>query len=115
MGIFLGFGNGSFTEQVTFSTGDVSAPWYAIAGDFNKDGYLDLATANYGTSSVGVLTGYGNGSFGNLQTYTTGSGSNPTHVNIGDFNNDNQLDIIVGDETTTNVGVLFWLWGWNIC
>jgi hypothetical protein len=28
-------------------------------------------------------------------------------VNIGDFNKDNQLDIIVGDHITTNVGVLF--------
>ena len=82
---------------------------YAIAGDFNKDGYLDLATANYGTSSVGVLTGYGNGSFGNLQTYTTGIRfQSSIYVNLGDFNNDNQLDIIVWTMTLlTNVGVLF--------
>ena len=82
MGIFLGYGDGSFAKQITSSTGAESNPWYAIAGDFDRDGYMDLATANYATSSVSVLFGYGNGSFGNLQTYTTGKGSSPTFVNL---------------------------------
>ena len=99
IGILLGYGNGSFERQITFSTGDNSHPWSVIAGDFNKDKYVDLAIANYGTSNIGVLYGCGNGTFGNLQTYTTGTGSNPTKVNVADFNNDNLLDIIVSDET----------------
>jgi hypothetical protein len=45
VGIFLGYGNGSFVEQVTFSDGVDSAPYYTVAGDFNKDGYMDLASA----------------------------------------------------------------------
>ena len=73
----------------------VPTPWYAIAGDFNKDGRLDVASANYGTSNVGVAYGYGNGSFGNLQMYSTGVGSNPTNLQVGDFNNDDWLDIII--------------------
>jgi hypothetical protein len=107
VGIFLGYGNGSFAEQMIFSTGADSAPWSAVTGDFNKDGQLDLAVANYGTSNVGVLYGYGNGTFGNLQIYSTGIGSKPTSVQVADFNNDNQLDIIVGDETLNRLGVFF--------
>ncbi|CAF4099052.1 unnamed protein product, partial [Adineta steineri] len=107
IGIFFGYGNGSFTKQLLVSCGDHSSPWYAIAGDFNQDGRLDLATANYATSSIGVFYGYGNGSFGNLTTYSTGINSNPVSLKIGDFNNDNQLDIIAVDETSTNVGIFY--------
>jgi hypothetical protein len=107
VGVFLGYGNGSFAEQVAFSTGAGSSPWYAIGGDFNRDGKLDLAIANYGKSNVGVLYGYGNGTFGNLQIYTTGIGSNPTSVKVGDLNNNNQLDLVVTDETSNNVGIFF--------
>jgi hypothetical protein len=107
VGVFLGYGDGNFAKLMTFSTGDDSAPWYAVARDFNRDGTLDLAIANYGSSNVAVLYGYGNSSFGNLQTYATGDGFNPTHVNVGDFNNDNHLDLIVSDETSSNVGIFF--------
>ena len=107
VGVFLGYGNGSFAEQMTFSTGDDSSPEYAIAGDFNKDGWLDLATANLGVSNVGILYGYGNGTFGNLQTFTTGVGSNPINLMVADFNNDSQLDILFGDENSDNLGIFF--------
>jgi streptogramin lyase len=107
VGIFLGYGNGSFAEQVIFSTGNNSSPYDATVGDFNKDGRFDLAVANYGTSNIGILYGYGDGTFGNFQTYATGIGSSPTHVEVGDFNNDNQLDIVVGGQTIPNVGVFF--------
>ncbi|CAF4153809.1 unnamed protein product [Rotaria magnacalcarata] len=107
IGIFLVYGNGSFAEQLIFSTGPSSSPQFPIAGDFNKDGQLDLAIANYGTTNVGILYGYNNGTFGNLYTYVTSIGSHPTNVQVGDFNNDQQLDIIVVDEVSNNVGIFF--------
>jgi hypothetical protein len=105
--VCLGYGNGRFAKELSYSTGANSVPWYAIPADFNKDGRIDLAIANNGTSSIGIFDGYGNGSFGNLKIYTTGTASNPTHVGVGDFNNDNQLDLIVSDETSNNVGIFF--------
>ncbi|CAF1192554.1 unnamed protein product [Adineta ricciae] len=105
--VFLGYGNGSFTEQITSFVGLGSYPWYAVTGDFNKDGQLDVASANYGRGDIGVAYGYGNGSFGNLQTYSTGIGSNPTHVQISDFNSDSWLDIITTDENRNSVGIFY--------
>src|SRR5262249_24496799 len=39
------------------------APVALVAGDFNRDARLDLATANHGSGDVSVLLGLGTGSF----------------------------------------------------
>ncbi|CAF1413812.1 unnamed protein product [Adineta steineri] len=107
VGVFLGYGNGSFSTQMTFSTGTSTAPWSVAVGDFDRDGRLDVATANYASNNVGVLYGYGNGTFGNLKTFSTGFNSLPTFVDVGDFNNDNILDIAVSGLNLDQVGILF--------
>jgi len=38
-------------------------PWSIAAGDFNRDGKLDLAVSNYGDNSLSVLLGNGDGTF----------------------------------------------------
>ncbi|CAF1065961.1 unnamed protein product [Rotaria sordida] len=107
VGVFLGYGNTSFTQQMTFSTGADSSPTVAIARDFDKDGKVDLAIANYGTSNVVILYGYENGAFRNSRIFTTGTNFHPEQMEVGDFNNDNQLDIIVIDSNSQYVGVFF--------
>ncbi len=42
--ILLGNGDGTFQTHIDYATG--SQPNSVTAGDFNKDGALDLATAN---------------------------------------------------------------------
>jgi predicted nucleotidyltransferase len=104
IGIFLGYGNMSFANQVTYSTGSYSSPHSVALGDFNNDTRLDIVVANYGSGNVGVFLGYGNGSFGNQTTYLTGS--EPYSVAVGDFNNDTVLDIVVTNRDTDNLGIL---------
>ena len=38
-------------------------PWSATVGDFNGDGLLDLAVANYSDATVSILLGNGDGTF----------------------------------------------------
>jgi hypothetical protein len=104
IGIFLGYGNMSFANQVTYSTGSYSFPHSVAVGDFNNDTRLDIVIANYGSGNVGVFLGYGNGSFGNQTAYLTGT--EPSSVTVGDFNNDTVLDIAVANQDTNNLGVL---------
>src|SRR5260221_478319 len=87
IGIFLGFGDGSFSSQTVIST-DSSRPLWINIADFNNDTLLDIVIANYGTHSISVLYGYGNGSFSHPITYSTGYDSFPFSVVVGDFNND---------------------------
>jgi len=105
IGILLGYGNGSFQDQTTYSTGYDSIPYSVAVGYFNKDNRLDIAVANYGTNNIGIFLGYGNGTFADQQTYTTLSKSNPSSIAVGDFNNDNQTDIVVSNNGTGNVGL----------
>jgi hypothetical protein len=46
---------GTFAAPVSFSTGASSAPRDLVLTDLNADGRRDIATANYGSNTVGVL------------------------------------------------------------
>ncbi|CAF2748592.1 unnamed protein product, partial [Rotaria sp. Silwood2] len=105
--IFLGYENGSFTSQMTYSTGYQSMPYWITVGDFNRDNRLDIASSNYGMNNVGILLGCGNGSFDPVTTFYTGDGSSPLFVEARDFNDDGILDIAVVNYGTSDIVVLF--------
>ncbi|CAF3960764.1 unnamed protein product [Rotaria sp. Silwood1] len=106
VGIVLGHGNGTFTELITYSTGHDSNPSSIAIGDFDNDSYADIAVANAGTNNVGVLLGYGNGTFSIQTIYSMDDSSQPRSIVVGDFNNDNRLDIAVHLATANSVNIL---------
>ncbi len=72
-------------------------------GDINNDGNLDIAAANYdfGVGSVAVWTGDGAGSWTPASTGLP-AGMWYTGIHLADMNNDDNLDLAVGNE---NFGV----------
>jgi hypothetical protein len=92
----------SLTAAVNYPVG--IAPQAVVAGDFNNDGRLDVATANHGGGSVSLLLGNGQGGFEGAVNFPTGAG--PNCMAVGDFNNDGKLDLVTGSETTGKVSVL---------
>jgi hypothetical protein len=62
-------------------------------GDFNGDGWADLAVANDGSHNVSVLLGNGDGTFQEAQNFATGP--RPVSVVGGDFNRDGVQDLAV--------------------
>jgi hypothetical protein len=107
IGIFLGYGNGTFSRQVTFSTGTNSYPISVAVADFNNDSRLDIVVADFWADRIDLFFGYGDGTFSDVITYSTGSYSGPVSVVVGDFNNDTQLDVAVTNSNTDNIGVFF--------
>ena len=105
IGILFGCGNFTFTAIVTYSTGDYSGPDSIAVSDFNNDGQLDIAVANYYTNNIGIFIGFGNGSFESQVTYSSGDQSYPFWVTVGDFNNDNRVDIATANFNANNVGI----------
>src|SRR5262245_39027516 len=92
----------SFTPVTGFPVG--TEPRAVVTADFNNDGRLDLAAANYGAGSVSVLLGNGSGAFGAAITST--AGANPVSIAVGDFNADGKLDLATANEGDNNVSVL---------
>jgi hypothetical protein len=95
--IFLGKGDGTFDIGGSFATDtdDGPEPTELVLGDFNKDGKMDIAVANFGTADVGILLGHGDGTFAAPVTYPVGEGYRPETIGVGDLNGDGFLDLAV--------------------
>ena len=76
-------------------------------GDFNRDGWPDLATASHNDCSLGILLGSGGGALGSMTSYST-THYFPYSVAVGDFNRDGKQDLVT--ETDLSPGyVNVWL------
>jgi predicted Zn-dependent protease with MMP-like domain len=106
VGVLLGYGNGSFRKQTTFSTGSNSHPYSIAIGDYNKDNQLDFAVANSGTKNVNMFLGNGTGMFARQTTYEYDWDLAPLVVAAGDFNHDGQSEIAVTYDDSDDLHIL---------
>ena len=99
---------GSTTASLNFTNTQLTAgsvPYLMTQGDFNGDGKMDLAVANWESNSVSVFLSNGDGTFQAAENIATTA--RPFSVTVGDFNGDGKLDLAVGFES--NVGVSIFL------
>jgi hypothetical protein len=104
--IIMGYGNGTFAEQMIYSTGNGSHPYAIASGDFNNDTRLDLVIANEGTDSIGIILGYNYTSFQSQVTFSNNDSLQPSGVVVSDFNSDTYLDIAATFTLVSTVGIL---------
>jgi len=95
-------GDGTFAPRVSYSSG--AAPTSVTVGDWNADGYLDIAVTNSGSNNVGVLSNDGSGRFGAQATYATDAG--PLSVATSDFDGDGYPDLAVANGEYATVSLL---------
>jgi hypothetical protein len=92
----------SFLPAVNYSVGQL--PLAIVTADFNGDGKLDLAVANYQDNMVSVLLGKRDGTFQAAHAYATGAG--PRSIAVGDFNKDGNLDLVTANAGDATISVL---------
>lgn len=85
LGVFLGNGDGTLQSPLIQHTN--ALPYSVTAGDFNKDGRMDVAVAE---GEIGVFLGNGNGAFQPEVDYTADTG----FVLAEDMNGNGNLDIV---------------------
>ncbi|MCH8822784.1 MAG: VCBS repeat-containing protein [Planctomycetes bacterium] len=105
---FTGVGDGTFIDRVDYSVGRY--PSSLVAKDFDNDGDIDFATTNYQSSSVSILLNEGNGALFNSQTIELIGGLQgpafPFHSTSADFDNDSDIDLVIGHLTGSNISFL---------
>lgn len=97
--VLLGKGDGTFQAALHSIVGGY--PVYAVLGDFNGDGKLDVATGHGDSSIVAVLLGKGDGTFLPPANYRVpGTAESLT---LGDFNGDGKTDLAAASQASGGV------------
>ena len=102
--IFMGNGDGTFQPPTTIGLPAGSEPDAIVAGDFLGNGHTDLAVADAGTNSVGIILNNGDGKFQVLPPIAVGA--TPVSITEGDFENNGRIDLAVADIGSGDVTVL---------
>ncbi|HEV2380406.1 MAG TPA: FG-GAP-like repeat-containing protein [Terriglobia bacterium] len=105
--VLLNNGNGTFGTAENYGVsqpGDGSDPVSVVVGDFNGDGFADLAVASNVQIWVSVLLGNGDGTFQSPMSHE--AGTYPTGVAVGDFNGDGKLDLVASNNGSNTLTVL---------
>jgi len=103
--VLLGDGTGGFTAAPGSPLRVGVKPHGLAVGDFNRDGWPDLAIADQ-SSNLTVLLGTGAGRFIAAPGSPFTVGGRPLPLAVGDFNGDGRLDLAVGNFGADSVTVL---------
>ena len=102
--ILLGKGDGTFGAPLTIPVGN--EPVAIVAGDFNNDGKLDVAIANFADDTVTLLLGNGDATFTQASGSPYSVGHGPYAITAADFNGDGKLDLAAANLTSGTVSLV---------
>ncbi|MCZ6817290.1 MAG: FG-GAP-like repeat-containing protein [Planctomycetota bacterium] len=106
--MFRGVGDGTFTDRTDHAVG--RSPSSMAAEDFDGDGAIDLAVTNYESHDVSILLNDGQGGMNLWQTVALGGLLKgpvwPFYLTASDFDNDLDLDLVVGHLASNHVSFL---------
>ncbi|WP_171631957.1 FG-GAP-like repeat-containing protein [Paenibacillus plantarum] len=101
--LLLGRGDGTLLASVNYDVSG-SEPVSVTSFDFDGDGNLDIATADYKSNNVSVMRGNGRGQFAAADNYNVGS--KPAQIVSGDLNLDGKPDLVIANSGGNRITTL---------
>jgi len=101
----------AFQPYIDYQTGGAN-PTALVVGDFNADGYPDVAVVNgsstacAGNGSVGIFINKADGTGALTLNSTVCVGQAPSAIVASDFNNDHKIDLAIANQGDSSVVVL---------
>ena len=74
--------------------------WMLVVGDVDKDGHVDVVSANALQNELAVFRGDGNGHLSSGQTYPVGRF--PLAIDLGDLDGDGDLEVVTSNFQSAN-------------
>lgn len=100
--VLLNDGNGDFSDRYDYPV--KNWPTFLDIGDFNMDGFVDIAVVHQNDAYLRVLFNDGIGGFSDYQDYSVNS---PNGVATGDFDEDGDSDLAVADQTNDKIKIFY--------
>jgi len=94
-------------QPIAVSRSDVrvsDGPRAVVAADFDRNGRLDLATANLGAASVSIVLNLGDGHYSHAYDFRVGAG--PFDLVAAELNGDGVMDLAVANADANSVSIL---------
>jgi hypothetical protein len=105
--LMKGDGAGGFTPLSATDVGNsASGPFGLAAGNFDGDGYPDLAVTMYDSGTVKIYLNDGAGAFTEAGGSPVTVGAGPLRVVTADLNNDGAADLVVSNYDGNSISVL---------
>ncbi len=103
---FLSDGNGGFGEEITIDAALIE-PGEVVTGDINNDGHIDVLCMSYVDNKTVWYSGDGTGNFTSEPDIENGTSDGPFYMDVGDFDNDNDLDVLIGSCNTQSIEIFY--------
>jgi hypothetical protein len=104
--VLLGNSDRTFSQAPNSPYSVDKSPSSIAIADLNKDGYLDMVTANEVDNTVSVLINF-EGTLFSAPNFPYSSGKNPVSVVLEDADKDGNLDIIIANKGSNLFSIIY--------